>query len=135
MWIVFLSLLFAACAEYACKMSVLFFYQRIFLIDSTYRKISLTLMILSTAWFLAGPIATLSMCKPFGAFFHPGGPGECQDWGLMLLPMLIINTVIDLAILLLLIRTVLALQLPKKMKVAVAGIFALGGFVMITNVV
>jgi hypothetical protein len=40
---------------------------------------------------------------------------------------MIIDTVIDLAILLLPIRYVFTLQLPRKIKLAIAGIFALGG--------
>jgi hypothetical protein len=47
---------------------------------------------------------------------------------------MIIDTVIDLAILLLPIRYVFTLQLPRKIKLAIAGIFALGGFVMVTSV-
>ena len=45
----------------------------------------------------------------------------------------VIDILIDLLILLLPIQRVFKLQLPIRTRVAVAGIFALGGFVIITN--
>jgi hypothetical protein len=133
-WIVFVGLVFAAAAEYACKMSILFFYRRIFFVSSGHRKASLALIIISTIWFIVGPIAVVSMCHPIQAYFADGLE-ICTDWGHMLLPMLAIDAVIDLAILLLPIRMVFKLQLPRKTKVGIAGVFALGGFVMITSII
>lgn len=48
--------------------------------------------------------------------------------------MLIVDMFIDVCILVLPIRTALGLHLPRKTRIAVAGIFALGGFVVTTNV-
>jgi hypothetical protein len=47
----------------------------------------------------------------------------------------IVDTIINIFILLLPIRMALKLQLPRKTKVAVAGIFGLGVVVVITNIV
>lgn len=52
----------------------------------------------------------------------------------MIITMLIVDAVIDFSILVLPVRTALGLQLPRRTKFAVAGIFALGGFVVLTNV-
>ena len=48
--------------------------------------------------------------------------------------MLIVDTFVDVFILVLPIRTALMLHLPRKTRIAVAGIFSLGGFVVMTNV-
>jgi hypothetical protein len=114
-------------------MSVLFFYRRIFLVRHSYRKISLALLLISTAWFLAFSITCLCMCRPIQALFSPV-PGECNDWAPFLFVMLITSALIDLAILILPIRFVFTLQLPNRIRLAIAGIFALGGFVMFTSV-
>jgi hypothetical protein len=134
-WLIFLMMIFAACAEYACKMSILFYYRRIFGICKAYRRCSLALILLSTAWFLTGLIAGVTMCRPLVPYYVFQSPDECVDWSLMLLSMLIIDAVIDLAILILPIRWVFTLQLPMKMKILLAGIFALGGFVMVTSLI
>jgi hydrogenase/urease accessory protein HupE len=47
----------------------------------------------------------------------------------------IAETLIDLTILILPVRVVFALHLPMRTRMAVAGIFALGGFAIITNIV
>jgi hypothetical protein len=48
---------------------------------------------------------------------------------------LVTDALTDLAMLLLPMRTTFTLQLPLRTKIGVVGIFALGGFVVITSVV
>jgi hypothetical protein len=82
----------------------------------------------------------LVLCQPISAFWkshHPkiSGSGDCSHpWGVSFLMVHGVGILIDVAILLLPIRTVFTLQMAKKTKYAVTGIFALGGFVVITNI-
>jgi hypothetical protein len=137
---VFFALYFIAFAEYACKMSILFYCRNIFFIARSYRKASLALMVISTIWVLASVLTTVMLCQPISAFWtnhHPQipDPGECSHpWGISFLMVHGVGILIDIAILLLPIRTVFTLQMAKKTKYAVAGIFALGGIVVITNI-
>lgn len=131
----FLGFTFVTTAIYAIKMSILFFYRRIFFITVGYRRASLAIMLVSTAWFIATQIANLLMCQPIDSFWIRTKPGKCMNFNVMFLGTGIVDTLIDLAILLLPIRMAFTLHLPMRTKVAVAGIFALGGFVVITNIV
>jgi hydrogenase/urease accessory protein HupE len=131
----FLGFTFVTTAIYACKMSVLLFYRHIFFITEGYRRASLTVMVLSTAWFIAAQVANLLICQPIDSFWIRTKPGKCLNFNIMFIGTGIVDTVIDIFILLLPIRMALKLQLPRKTKVAVAGIFGLGGFVVITNIV
>jgi hypothetical protein len=116
---------------FCCKISVLLFYRHIFFIEERYRKASMALMIVATAWL----ISNLFTCQPVPSFWSAAKSGTCLNLNAVFLTTGIIDTLIDLAILLLPIRIVFMLQLPTKTKVAVAGIFALGGFILVTNVI
>ncbi|KAF1838369.1 hypothetical protein BDW02DRAFT_564965 [Decorospora gaudefroyi] len=129
--------IFSTCAAYACKNSILIFYRRIFVINNAYRKATLALLILSAAWFNAVLIASLTICSSLREYFYGdrGDTDECGDWSQMMISLLIIEAVIDVVILSLPIHMAFKLQLPIKTRVALAGLFALGGFAVITNVV
>lgn len=116
-------------------MSVLFFYRRIFFITKGYQRASLAVMAVATAWFIATQIVNLLTCQPIDSFWRRLKVGTCLNFNVMFLVTGIFDTVIDMVILLLPVRMALALQLPMRTRIAVAGIFALGGFVVITNII
>jgi hypothetical protein len=120
---------------YACKMSVLLFYRHICFVAEGYRRASLAVMVVSTAWYIAAQVSNLLSCHPIDSFWNLSKPGQCLNFNAMFLGTGIADTVIDIFILLLPIRMALKLQLPRKTRVAVAGIFGLGGFVVITNII
>lgn len=126
---------FFICSMFAIKISILLFYRRIFLVKPNYRHASLVAMSLSALWFVAAQISNLLTCRPVDAFWHRTKPGKCFNFNVMFLGLGVAEVLIDTFILCLPIRTVFTLQMPKRTKVAVAGIFALGGFSIITNVV
>ncbi|ORY17865.1 hypothetical protein BCR34DRAFT_474220, partial [Clohesyomyces aquaticus] len=116
-------------------LSILFFYRRIFFVKTGYLKVSLFVILVSTAWFIAAEVANLLTCLPIDAFWHRTKPGRCLDFNVMFLGIVVAEIVIDIIIFILPFRVAFQLQLPKRTKVAVAGIFALGGFSIITNVI
>jgi hypothetical protein len=132
------SFLLAITAQYTCKLSILLFYRRIFSASAFHKNTSLYVMLFASAWFLATAIATLSICRPLRLIWYPEQQTKsrkCGKWPYMIFMLLITDALIDLAVLLIPIRTAFTLQLPKRAKVGLAGVFALGGFVVLTNVV
>jgi hypothetical protein len=114
-------------------MSVLCFYRHIFFIKDSYRRASLALMVVAGSWYIATIIPSMLVCYPVESFWNRTMHGKCLNLNLLSFGTSIADTCIDLAILLLPVRMAFKLQLPLKTRIAVAGIFALGGFVVITN--
>lgn len=96
---------------------------------------STALIVVSTMWFIAAQVANLLTCQPIDSFWNRLKPGKCFSFSAMYLGTGVVDAVIDLAILLLPIRMAFKLHLPKRSRIAVAGIFSLGGFVVVAQVV
>jgi hypothetical protein len=118
---------------YTAKMSICLFYRRIFPTPQ-YRRLSLIVMGLATAWFIGTEVANLVICVPFDIFWHRMKPGRCLNFNLFYLINGIAETIIDTIILALPVRAVFNVQVPLKTKILVSGIFLLGGFVIVTNI-
>jgi hypothetical protein len=131
----FIGFTLVTTAIFAVKISILCFYHRIFFITKGYRYASIALMAFATLWFIGTQIGNLLLCQPIDSFWHRTKPGKCLNFNLLFLATGIIDTLTDVAILILPVRMAFKLQLPVRTKVAVAGIFALGGFVIITNII
>ncbi|KAF2690333.1 hypothetical protein K458DRAFT_399671 [Lentithecium fluviatile CBS 122367] len=131
----FLGINLLAVSTYAIKMSILFFYVRIFSIETWFRRVSYVVMGLSTAWVIATVVAFCQICQPIDSFWNKLKPGKCVSGNNYFLGTGVSDTILDIIILLLPVRMALQLHLPMRTKVAIAGIFALGGFVVITNII
>ncbi|KAF2736980.1 hypothetical protein EJ04DRAFT_550958 [Polyplosphaeria fusca] len=131
---VYIAYAFVLTSIYCIKMSILMFYRRIFLVTTGYKQISLILILLSTALFISSQIAELLICQPIEAYWNRLKPGKCLNFGVLYLSTGIIDLLLDIAILALPIRMALKLHLPLRTRFAVAGIFALGGFVVIAQI-
>ncbi|KAL2141946.1 hypothetical protein VTI28DRAFT_1781 [Corynascus sepedonium] len=118
---------------FLAKLSVCLLYRRIFS-TQPFRKICLVLMVISALWFVAAQVTNLVTCIPIDSFWHRLKPGKCINFNLFSLIIGIFDILIDVTILILPIRAVLSLQLPTKTKAMVSGIFLLGGFAIITNI-
>ncbi|KAI1418547.1 hypothetical protein F5Y13DRAFT_184189 [Hypoxylon sp. FL1857] len=117
---------------YAIKMSICLFYRQIFA-TPRYRIISLMIMIVATAWYVATEVVAICYCIPIDPLWHPTETGRCPNIGLFYLIAGIVETMIDVAILALPIRAVFTVRLALKTKLMVSGIFLLGGLAIITN--
>ncbi|GAB1316522.1 Rhodopsin domain-containing protein [Madurella fahalii] len=118
---------------FLAKISVCLMYRRIFSTPQ-FRKACLILMAVSTAWFIATQVANLVMCIPIESFWIRTMPGRCLNFNLFSLITGIADIVIDTAILLLPVRAVISLQMPRRTKIMVSGIFLLGGFAILTSI-
>jgi hypothetical protein len=118
---------------FMAKISICLLYRRIFSTQQ-FRKMCLILMVVCTMWFIAAEVTNLCTCIPIDAFWHRTKPGKCLNFNIFSLIIGIFDILLDVCILLLPVRAVLFLQMPMRTKVMVLGIFLLGGFGIITNI-
>ncbi|KAH9238752.1 hypothetical protein K456DRAFT_1746701 [Colletotrichum gloeosporioides 23] len=125
-----------ACA--ATKISILLFYQRVFISRVPSFRLSLI-----TGYFLsiAYPIVIWgtmgNACKPLHFYWDQfiGAQGTCIDLNTFYLALGIINMINDIIVLLLPIPQILKLQMSGRKKLAVCSIMLLGSFVCVASVV
>ncbi|KAI0190173.1 hypothetical protein EV127DRAFT_495319 [Xylaria flabelliformis] len=118
---------------WTAKISICLFYRRVFPTPS-FRRLSLLVMGIATAWFIGTEVANLAICVPIDIFWHRMKPGRCLNFNLFYLINGIAETIIDIVILALPVRAVFSVQIPTRTKFLVSGIFLLGGFVIVTNI-
>jgi len=118
----------------ACKISILCFYRRIFSVGSFPRQ-SLIVGIVVVVWWMTSFIGTFTTCQPIAELWNPLLPGNCFNFNAFFLAMTIIELFIDATILVLPVRMLTILQLSRRDKYTVGGIFLLGGFVIITGII
>ncbi|OJJ66259.1 hypothetical protein ASPBRDRAFT_138327 [Aspergillus brasiliensis CBS 101740] len=128
----------AGCSAY--KLSILFFYRRIFV--AVHQPLSLRLPI----WFgfvlaLSYPVIVWvtmgNCCQPLAHFWNQfqGTSGTCIDTDTFFLAAGIINMVNDIIILLIPFPQIAKLQMNRRKKIAVCLILALGSFVCVASAV
>jgi hypothetical protein len=116
------------------RLSILFFYCNIFGAESKFRYASMSIAATSIVWNIVCVLAQIFMCTPVDHLWKPLSPGVCHNYMLFFLIVEIFETMMDASILALPIPSILALQLPLRTRLSVIGIFLLGAFVVITNI-
>ena len=118
------------------QMSLLFLYRRLFPISS-FRRLSLTLIIICACWAVVASIIEIGYPADPISFFFPGSAsGTWQlDYLSFWFAMSLTELVIDVIMLVMPIREAIYLQLSRKKKFFLLLIFLLGGFAIITGVV
>ncbi|KAJ2980435.1 hypothetical protein NUW58_g459 [Xylaria curta] len=115
------------------RFSILLLYRRIFS-TPRFRLQTLIMMGVSLAWFITSIVFAFTYCIPLEKFWRPLAPGRCLNFNLFYFVIGILETAIDLIILVLPVRATFAVQLPLRTKFFVSGIFLLGIFVIATDV-
>ncbi|KAJ5089852.1 hypothetical protein N7532_008536 [Penicillium argentinense] len=118
---------------FATKMSILLQYRRVF---STPRmRLACTMLIgflvVYGTWTI---VSAWANCVPLAKFWDPSVPGFCFDKKALWFSNSAVHITTDLLILIYPMPVLKSLQLPKRQKLALMGVFALGGFVMITSI-
>ncbi|RDH28007.1 hypothetical protein BDQ94DRAFT_163177 [Aspergillus welwitschiae] len=128
----------AGCSAY--KLSILFFYRRVFVV--VHQPLSLRLSILfgfllALSYPVIVWVAMGNCCRPLSYFWNQflGASGTCIDTDTFFLATGIINMVNDIIILLIPFRQIAKLQMNRRKKIAVCLILALGGFVCVASAV
>lgn len=114
----------------AIKLSLLFFYKRIFGIWPAFRRINLTLIWLICIWTLAFALADLLLCgtelELNWALDQSIPQKKCGDKGLLLLLFGVTSVITDILVLGLPFLFMRKLQMPSGKKWAAAAVFVLG---------
>lgn len=119
------SVLYYAVAA-ASKISILCLYRRIFSVHS-FKRMSLLFGLLVVLWWLAATIANIFSCMPIELLWDLSLDGRCFNFNIFWLSMGVVETIIDILILFLPIKMVMGLQLSRRNKIVLSGVFLLGG--------
>ncbi|KAK2784877.1 hypothetical protein FQN52_008813 [Onygenales sp. PD_12] len=117
---------------FCTKASIVLLYLRIFP-RSPIRKACYAMLGFLIAYGLWAVVSGYLNCIPVQKFWDDSLEGGCINMENLWLSNAIMHIVTDLALLAMPMPIISTLQLPKKQKFAVMGIFTLGGFVCITS--
>lgn len=115
----------------AIKLSLLFFYQRMFGFWPSFRRLNHTTMVVVALWAVAFFMADLLLCGKYPqyqwAVDQTKAKEKCGDKGVLLIMFAATSVITDLAVLVLPLMYVRKLQLRPGKKLAASLIFLLGG--------
>ncbi|KAH8666212.1 hypothetical protein BGZ61DRAFT_365547 [Ilyonectria robusta] len=115
------------------KMSILFFYNRIFPV----RDMKIGSRIcggVTLAWTLACTLAVLLQCRPMTKMWEPWLQGTCINTFVMQLVVSFLNILIDSSILLLPMPQIWKLHMKTSQKISLIAIFSVGSFAVFTSI-
>ncbi|KZF23478.1 hypothetical protein L228DRAFT_238042 [Xylona heveae TC161] len=120
------------------KMSIIMFYHRIFPVKSVTITLSICAFLV-IGWWIAIWVTAIVQCIPHSYFWeqylNPMAKGRCINTYAFFLANGGLSVVTDFIILTVPLPMVWKLQMPTAQKLAVTGIFLLGGFVCIAGIV
>ncbi|TGO55973.1 hypothetical protein BOTNAR_0233g00030 [Botryotinia narcissicola] len=116
------------------KLSILFFYRRIFTTDSFLRN-NYIIIGICTVWFVVAIIGDLLYCIPMATFWNPEVKGKCFNFPLYFLVMELVDMLLDIAILCLPLKIILSLHMPLSKRLGILCIFLLGALVVVTSAI
>ncbi|KAJ5380858.1 uncharacterized protein N7496_003286 [Penicillium cataractarum] len=115
------------------KMSILLQYRRVF--STPKMRLACNLLIAFLAVYGTWTIVSAwANCVPLAKFWDPTVPGFCFNKEALWFSNSAIHILTDILILVYPMPVLRSLQLPKRQKFALMGVFALGGFVLITSI-
>ncbi|KAF3388811.1 hypothetical protein F1880_003651 [Penicillium rolfsii] len=117
----------------ATKMSILLQYRRVFSTPRMRLACNLLMGLLAVygTWTI---VSAWANCVPLEKFWNPNVPGFCFDKKALWFSNSAIHILTDILILIYPMPVLKSLQLPKRQKLALMAVFALGAFVLITSV-
>jgi len=110
----------------AVKVSVLFLYLDIFKIHTAFRRVLYGFIVFIALFFIGFLVSIITLCQPFSRYWNVLGPGHCGSLSGSQVATSSINTVVDLAIVLLPLPIIWRLQMQTQKKIKIMGIFAVG---------
>ncbi|CAG9951302.1 unnamed protein product [Clonostachys rosea f. rosea IK726] len=117
------------------KLSIIFLYHRLFFVERTLRRQIWALSIVVICYWFGSTIANLTNCVPMKYMWlnSLSDPRYCFNFNHYWLAVGLVETFIDILIIILPIKVILALQFTRKQKFAVLFVFLLGVFVIISG--
>ena len=108
------------------KLSVIIFYRRIF-VTKEFKMMADGLIVMCVLWGAATFLSSALQCRPLKAFWDITIQGQCFDSIKFVLGVQGVNIFLDVAILLLPMKMVWGLHRPWQERLALSGVFLLGG--------
>jgi hypothetical protein len=110
------------------KLSVLFLYLRIFPHRSLLRTIIYVFIAATAAWMISEGITNFLLCIPLNAYWDVffTGPQTCLDDVPYFAAFSVIDLVLDTAIYILPLSTIMNLRISNREKWAISGVFGVG---------
>ena len=121
-----MSLVFYYVAVAAVKVSILCFCRRIFA-TNTFKRVHIATLTMVAMWYIGAEITSIVVCMPIRRFWNPWISGYCLNLNLQALVIGILETILDAVILILPLVWTSTIQLQQRNKIALYGIFLLGG--------
>ncbi|PNS20585.1 hypothetical protein CAC42_312 [Sphaceloma murrayae] len=118
----------------ATKFSIVFQYKRIFVTDRFQLAVKAMLVIL-TIYGLWTALGCIFICWPVSKFWDHTQPGKCMPQWPIFFGNSYLNIITDLMIILSPLPVLSNLQMPKRQKLALGGVFLIGSLVCIISVV
>ncbi|KAI4240047.1 MAG: hypothetical protein LQ352_007732 [Teloschistes flavicans] len=123
------------CSITATKLSILFFYHRLFP-SRTFFLVSLITGIATILWWIGLMLTAFLHCRPLAYYWDRSIPnGHCVDDLLIGYAITSVNIVADLIVLILPIPWLWGMNMAVPKRMAVVGLFVLGSFVCIAGIV
>ncbi|CAI6097383.1 unnamed protein product [Clonostachys chloroleuca] len=119
------------------KLSILLMYKRIFSIDRYFRLQIMALIVTTAGFWISMTVSNLLNCIPIEMSWIPSDDESkyCFNYNVYWLACGIVECILDLVILIMPVRVVYGLKLSQGRRIAVAGVFLLGVFVIISGIV
>ncbi|KAI1351585.1 hypothetical protein F5Y01DRAFT_304525 [Xylaria sp. FL0043] len=121
----------------ATKLGILCMYYRIFHVSLAFRYQLFLSAGLVVGWWIGCTVATLTNCIPLKWSWLNGlaDPRYCFNYNIFWMASGACEIFLDVLMLTLPISVLARLQLSRKRKLAISGVFLLGGFVVVTGIV
>ncbi|KAK0625389.1 hypothetical protein B0T17DRAFT_617485 [Bombardia bombarda] len=135
---IWVGYLFGVACLYTTKVSVCLMYRRIFSTYQFHLQI-LVFLVFATAWYIATTLPMFFICESIDGFWHElrNPPPQCTPgfkFNLFTSATSIVEVIMDAVLLVLPIRAMIPLRLHPRAKIIVSGIFLIGGFAILTNI-
>ncbi|KAH6885934.1 hypothetical protein B0T10DRAFT_608354 [Thelonectria olida] len=116
------------------KMAVLAMYYRIFSSSRVIRWCGYGIGSMLVGWGVAVIVVSIFTCNPVQAFWNPTMPRTCINSSNFYIGITVPNIIFDVLTVLLPIHKIWQLQMNKEKKLALTGVFLLGGSVVLASV-
>lgn len=114
-----------ATSTLSIKLSVLFFYQRIF-VNPTMKMATKLSMVWVVLWSAGNILQIFLICRPFAASYDPTVKGTCGNQKASFIAIGAFNAITDVTILLLPMHTIWSLKIKTGAKLSLLGVFCVG---------
>ncbi|KAM5342996.1 hypothetical protein ACJ41O_013962 [Fusarium nematophilum] len=116
------------------KLAVLTMYYRIFCASRVIRYCVWVISVMLVGWGVAVVAVSIFACDPVAGFWDPSIPSSCIDSDKFFIGITVPNIIFDVLTVALPIREVWKLQMGREKKLAITGVFLLGGSVVLASI-